>query len=67
MTLFLIGAAAVLSYWIGKERTEIKYQRRLIDTEARAKYWCEIASRQRQKPEGPPIVVPEPPELKSET
>lgn len=66
MTIALVLIAAVLSYWIGRERTEIKYQRRLIDAEQRAKYWCEIASRQR-KPEGPPIVVPEPPELKNET
>jgi len=51
MALIVAGIA------IGKEWTEINYQRKLIDAEREVRFWREKAGHLNKKPEGPPRIT----------
>jgi hypothetical protein len=52
--IYLIGSALFIAgYLIGKEWTEIKYQRRLIDAQKEAAFWRETINK---KPDKPPNI-----------
>lgn len=55
--LILVAVSFALGFVCGREASDIRHQRELMDAKRDKDYWCEIAARQR-RPSGPPTWPP---------